>query len=36
VKAGDRRGAGLLALETILAALPAGLFTASAAMFGFL
>ncbi len=36
VKAGDRRGAKVLALETILAAMPAAIVTASAAMFRFL
>jgi ABC-type Fe3+ transport system permease subunit len=36
IKAGDRRGAKLLAIETALAAMPAGLVTVVAAMFRFL
>jgi hypothetical protein len=36
VKAGDRRGAKLLAIETALAAISLGLATAAAAMFRFL
>jgi len=36
VKSGDRRSARLFAFQTILAAMPAGLFTISAAMFRFL
>jgi hypothetical protein len=33
MKAGDRRGVKVLAIETALAGMPAGIVTASAAMF---
>jgi hypothetical protein len=36
MKAGDRRGVKVLAIETALAGMPAGIVTASAAMFRFL